>query len=213
MPAKDHPGAIGSLLLGYYKRKKLLFAGKVGTGFSQIEAEKIYQRLKPLRIEHPPFDEPVERGARRYVWVQPSVLCEVSFWEWTADKHIRHASFKGIREDKPPEQVHEEVPEKIHSAAGKNKMKMNKKNFTVEGIIISHPSREVYPGAGITKGDIATYYAKSMPFLLPFLENRLVSLLRCTDTIEGELFFSACAHERRKGACQWPVRGSQGKKA
>ena len=199
MPAKEHPRAVGSLLLGYYKGKKLLYAGKVGTGFSQREAEKIYRRLSPLKAEQSPFDGPVERGSRRYVWTQPSALCEVSFWEWTADKHIRHAVFKGLREDKPPKQVREEVPEQPPS--NPKKAKADKKVFTVEGIVISHPDREVYPGTGITKGDVAAYYAKIMPFLLPYAKNRLISLLRCTDTIEGELFFQRAPMKGGKGAC------------
>ena len=183
MPAKDNPKAVGSLLLGYYKGDKFLYAGKVGTGFGVELSKKIYKRLNPLRIKASPFDSPVEKSRRTHFWVKPEVLCEVSFWEWTADQHIRHASFKGLREDKAPEAVVQEKPEPPP------KKQTKKSNFTVEGITITHPDREVFPGTGITKGDVATHYAKVMPFILPFVENRLISLLRCTDTIEDQCFF------------------------
>ncbi len=178
MPAKDDPRAIGALLLGYHKGKDLLYAGKVGTGFSHAAARDLYKRLYPLKTASRPFDAKAPRGRREYIWVKPETLCQVSFWEWTADGHIRHASFKGLREDKPVREVRQEVPERAVTA---------KKNFTVEGVIITHPDRELFPG--ITKGAIAEYYGEAMPYLLPFAENRLLSLLRCTDMASGECFF------------------------
>lgn len=183
MPAKDNPKAVGSLLLGYYKNKKLLYAGKVGTGFGQELARQLYKSLKPLELDKSPFEGKVEKSRRKHYWVKPETLCEVKFWEWTPDKHIRHASFKGLREDKAPKAVKREIPEK---SPGKRKIK---KTFTVKGITISHPEREVYPGTGITKGEIAEYYDRALPYILPFVENRLISLLRCTDGIEGQCFF------------------------
>ncbi len=186
MPAKDNPKAVGSLLLGYYKNRKFLYAGKVGTGFGQELSKKIYKILNPLQTEKSFFESPVEKSRRKHFWVKPEILCEISFWEWTPDQHIRHASFKGLREDKAPQVVKQEIPEKPQEKISNN---TKKRNFTVEGITITHPEREVYPGTGITKGEIATYYAKAMPYILPFVENRLISLLRCTDSIEGQCFF------------------------
>jgi bifunctional non-homologous end joining protein LigD len=182
MPAKKNPKAVGALLLGYYEDGKLLYAGKVGIGFDQQTAKDIYKQLCPLIVDKSSFSDKIGRSRRQHLWVKPEVLCEVSFWEWTADRHIRHSSFKGLREDKKPEIVRREIPEKVFTARKKN-------IFTVEGVTITHPDREVYPGTGITKGDVATYYAKVLPYIFPFMENRLVSLLRCTETIAGECFF------------------------
>ncbi|MGZ9097638.1 MAG: DNA ligase D [Micavibrio sp.] len=195
MPSKNNNQAIGSLLLGYYKGKKFIFAGKVGTGFDTKTAKAIFRRLNPLKIAQSPFVGPIENGIRGYVWVKPVQACEVSFWEWTANKSIRHASFKGLREDKEPEEIHKEVPQKIKN----NTSQSQKKQFTIEGITITHPDREVYPGAGISKGDIAAYYAKVAPFMMPFAENRLISLLRCTGTIDGECFFQRAPMKGGKG--------------
>ena len=193
MPGKNNSKSISALLLGYYRDGKLAYAGKVGTGFDRKTAKIIYERLKPLEIKKSPFADRVEAGRRSYVWTQPDILCEVSFWEWTPERHIRHASFKGLREDKAPIQVHQELPEPPP------KKKSAGKNFTVEGITISHPGREVYPGAGISKGDIAAYYAKAAPFMLPYMERRLISLLRCTETISGECFFQRAPMKGGKG--------------
>ncbi len=186
LPAKDHPEAVGSLLLGYYKQGKFLYAGKVGTGFGVELSKQIYQRLNPLRTNVSPFDNRVEKSRRAHYWVKPQIVCNVTFWEWTADQRIRHSSFKGLREDKAPTTVRQEVPEKP-SAAIRKKSLTN--NFIIEGITITHSDREVFPDIGITKGDIATHYAKVMPFILPFVANRLISLLRCTDSIEEQCFF------------------------
>lgn len=199
MPAKQNAKAVGALLLGYYKNNTLHYAGKVGTGFNQKTAREIHERLIKLETAKSPFPGPVERGRRGYVWVKPQQLCEVSFWEWTPDKHIRHASFKGLREDKTPKEVHEEKPERPPQKAGGAKTRTKKDTFTIEGITITHPEREVYPGTGITKGDVATYYAKVMNYLLPFAENRLMSLMRCTETVEGECFFQRAPMQGDKG--------------
>lgn len=205
MPAKESRNAIGSLLLGYYKDGKLAYAGKVGTGFDVKLSREIYQRLSQMETPKSPFQETVERGRRGYVWVKPRQICEVKFWEWAPDGHIRHASFKGLRDDKSASAVRKERPEKPPS-------KTAKKNFTVEGIVISHPDREVFPGAGITKGDVATYYARAMPYFFPFAENRLLSLLRCTESIDGECFFQRAPMKGGKGNVRDLTPEHKGKK-
>jgi bifunctional non-homologous end joining protein LigD len=113
MPAKNHSKAIGALLLGYYKNQGFTYAGKVGTGFSQQLAKDIYQQLIPLQSMKSPFREKVGRGRRDHVFVKPEILCEISFIEWTSDGHIRHGSFKGLRADKNPKRVVEEVQKPI----------------------------------------------------------------------------------------------------
>lgn len=188
MPAKDNAKAIGSLLLGYYQGKKLHYAGKVGTGFTRAVAVDLYKKLKPLEIGETPFEGKTERGLRSYVFVKPERLAQVSFLEWTADKHIRHGSFKGLREDKLPKAVVKEKPEKPKATSKKTTAK-KKQNVSFEGVIITHPDRIVFPGTKITKADIAAYYAQIAPLMLPYMEDRLISLLRCTDGIEGECFF------------------------
>lgn len=111
--------------------------------------------------------------------------------EWTTDGHIRHASFKGLREDKNPKAVVEEIPQPLKDVTKdvKPRRKKNAEQVSFSGVTISHPERIVYPDSTITKGDVVAYYAKVAPLMLPFVEGRLISLLRCTDGIGGQCFF------------------------
>jgi len=190
MPAKDQAKAIGALLLGYYKNEQFTYAGKVGTGYSRTLAKEIYHKLIPLKIATSPFQEKVGRGRRDYVFVKPEILCEISFMEWTPDGHIRHASFKGLREDKNPKRVVEEIPKPIEQVTKDIKPRLqSKEEVSYRGVRISHPDRIVFPNTKITKGDVAGYYDRVAPLMLPVVRSRLISLLRCTDGIGGECFF------------------------
>jgi len=192
MPAKDSDKAVGALLLGYYKGKKFQYAGKIGTGFTRKTAQDVYRKLVPLKSGTSPFPEKIPRGRRGYIYLEPEMMCEVSFMEWTPEGHIRHGSFKGLREDKSPKTVKEEIPVSVKEAAGTTRKKAPKPkadDVSYLGVTISHPDREVYPGTGITKGDVAQYYDMVAPIMLPFVKKRLISLLRCTDGIKGQCFF------------------------
>lgn len=189
MPAKDDPKAVGALLLGYYRNKKFLYAGKVGTGFSRKLSKDVYKKLMALKTDHNPFPEKPPRGVRPYIYVRPEILCEISFMEWTADRHIRHGSFKGIREDKPAAAVKEEIPQKVQEIAIPAGRKAAKDTQIVGDVTITHATRVVYPETDITKGDVAKYYERVAPLMLPFMQGRLISLMRCTEGIKGECFF------------------------
>ena len=190
MPAKDQSKAIGALLLGYYKNEKFTYAGKVGTGYSRTLAKEIYQTLIPLQITTSPFQEKVGRGRRDYIFVKPDILCEISFIEWTPDGHIRHASFKGLREDKNPKRVVEEIPKPIEQVTkGTKPRSRSKAEVSYRGVKITHPDRIVFPDTDIAKGDVAEYYDRIASLMVPFVRSRLISLLRCTDGIGGECFF------------------------
>jgi bifunctional non-homologous end joining protein LigD len=103
---------IGALLIGYYDDDgKLVFAGKVGTGFSVDAARDLRQRLERLEQSTPRFmPAPPRRIGRHARWVKPSLVAEVAFSEWTGDGKIRHPSFQGLRRDKPAKQVRREDP-------------------------------------------------------------------------------------------------------
>jgi bifunctional non-homologous end joining protein LigD len=112
----------GALLVGYYKGGKLLFASKVGTGYSQATLRDIHGRMASLRVEKCPFANlPAQRTGRwgqgitpsamsNCVWTRPRLVCQVRFTEWTRDGGLRHPSFLGLREDKPPREVVAEMP-------------------------------------------------------------------------------------------------------
>jgi bifunctional non-homologous end joining protein LigD len=104
---------LGALLLGYYSGRKLLFAGRVGTGMSQRELAMLRQRLEPLAVAKMPLAEPPPRENRfgsplelsRAHWVRPKLVCEVTYVTWTADGLLRHPVYQGLREDKAARDV------------------------------------------------------------------------------------------------------------
>jgi bifunctional non-homologous end joining protein LigD len=94
--------AIGSLVLGYYEGKSLVYAGRVGTGFSFRDAASIWQALKPLHSKPPPLARELTRDQRDGVeWVEPRLVAQVKYTAWTDENILRHATFKGLRDDKP----------------------------------------------------------------------------------------------------------------
>ena len=95
----------GALLLGYYDDGKLRYAGKVGTGFDQVTLRDIAGRLAPLRRETPPFDDAGEIREKRVTWVEPELVAQVGFTEWTRHGRLRHPRFLGLRDDKPAREV------------------------------------------------------------------------------------------------------------
>ena len=100
---------LGALLLGYYDRGRLRYAGKVGTGFDRETLRDLAGRLAPLRRPDSPFAD--EAPARGTTWVEPRLVAQIGFSEWTRDGRLRHPRFLGLREDKDPREV---VREKAH---------------------------------------------------------------------------------------------------
>jgi bifunctional non-homologous end joining protein LigD len=117
--AKAGNRALGALYLGYRKDGRIVYAGKVGTGFTLADAAAVYKTLAPLE-EKLPNAASVPQAELRYIhWVRPSVICEVAFGEWTADGRIRHDSFQGLREDKPAQKIKRETPQPMDKPIGR----------------------------------------------------------------------------------------------
>jgi bifunctional non-homologous end joining protein LigD len=109
VPRSDAPRAVGALVLGYCENGALVYAGRVGTGFNAKSAAALFKQLQPLRVKQASFSETLPSLARKGVtWVKPELVAEVEFRGWTADDLVRHASFKGLREDKDPREVRRE---------------------------------------------------------------------------------------------------------
>lgn len=159
-----------ALLLGYYDEdKKLHYAGRVGTGFTDITFDKISHDLKKLTQTDSPFavNTPFDKNIQ---WLKPKLVAEVEFKNWTSDKILRQPSFKGLREDK------------VSTA-------ITLENEKTKKIQITHPDRIIYPHRGTTKKEVLNYYEEIAPYLLPYVQNRPVSILRCQKTTTSGCYY------------------------
>ena len=188
----DRTGAasqVGGLLLGYHDKGKLRYAGGVGTGWGAKTGRELHRLLAPLEIDQPALDEPVRPGRRSRRekgsehWVRPEVVVEVSFGEWTPDGHVRHASFKGVRTDKPAGEI---TREPMVTAPGPRPRGKAKER---SGVRLTHPERVIDDTTGLTKLDLFRYYESVAGWILPHLKNRPVMLVRAPQGIQGKLFF------------------------
>lgn len=213
----DSSKLFSSLLVGIYEGEKLIYTGKVGTGFNQKLQKEMMELFKPLIVSKTPFsEEPDINKPSRFrsnpphatvTWLKPDLVCEVSFTELTGDGIMRHPSFDGMRDDKNAKKVvlEEEAPtekivdmaDKIITPRGKVERKtlLNPNDKTQVRKINRHElkftnlNKVFWPKEGITKRDLINYYYQAAPFILPYLKNRPQSMNRFPDGIEGEGFY------------------------
>jgi bifunctional non-homologous end joining protein LigD len=203
-PAGSRVG-LGALLVGVYNGLRLVFAGKVGTGFSASDLRALTARLRKLEQRESPFDPPLRiPGAR---WVKPALVAEVAFTEWTSDGKMRHPSFQGLREDKSPREVTREVEAATPAAPATNGASRPARaadppagRATVAGVPLTHPDRVYYPKPRVTKLDLARYYESIADWILPHLNDRPTTLVRCPDGIAGQCFYQRHAAAGAAGA-------------
>lgn len=178
--ASQDPSLVGSLLLGVHEDKGLVHVGRVGTGFGRALARDLMKRLTALAQDDSPFAGPLSaterRGAR---FVRPDMVAEVEFRAWTGAGHLRHAAFRGLREDKPASEIRRE-----RAAADKSPAPGPQRRFR-----LTHPDRVYWPDAGITKADLAGHYERIWPLVGPHVVGRPLALLRAPEGIGGDMFF------------------------
>jgi len=180
----------GALLLGLHDEKgKLLYAGKVGTGFNQATLKSLHTQLKTLETDKSPLAKAAPaadvRGAQ---WLKPELMCEVAYAEMTRQGVVRHSVFHGLRTDKPAEAITHERAKPVASPA-KSGAGRQADPIGSGRIKISNPERVIDPSSGITKIELARFYAQIAPWVLPQLHNRPLALVRAPEGISGELFF------------------------
>jgi bifunctional non-homologous end joining protein LigD len=176
---------IGALLVGHYAGNALQFAGKVGTGFTVAVARDLRTRLEALEQKESPFQpRPAGWLGNHAHWVKPQLVAEVVFTEWTDEGKIRHPSFQGLRRDKKAVDVTREQPAEAPAAK-----KTSAARPLVGGVGISHADRVLYPEAGVTKRRLAEYYERVGEWIVPHVEGRPLTLVRCPEGLNGDCFF------------------------
>ncbi len=173
-------GTFGSLVLAVNEGGELRYVGNVGTGFDDREIRKLLTLLEPLRRESSPFTvEPKLPRVRKgdVHWVEPRLVAQVRFSEWTHDGHLRHPAYLGLREDKEPGEVRRENPIEEVVRHGKRELRL------------SNLDKPFWPDEGITKGDLLRYYQAIAPVLVPHLRDRPFTMRRYPDGAYGKAFF------------------------
>lgn len=209
-----------ALLLGVYEGKKLQFIGPVGTGFDKKSQEEILQRLKPLETKKCPFEtEPDYNKPSRFrpkppkasvTWVKPQVVAEVVYRTKAKDGSLRHPSFRGLREDKSPDEIKFEnavspaavtgnagSDTAIIAAPGKQERKSllnpseetQVKKVNNREIKFTNLSKVFWPKENYTKRDMLNYYYQIAPFMLPYMKDRPQTLNRFPNGINGKSFY------------------------
>jgi bifunctional non-homologous end joining protein LigD len=191
--------------------------GRTGTGFSERLLRELHKRLIVLKQPTPSFVNP-PRGADVHGmhWVKPRLVAEVSFAEWTNEGFLRQAAFQGLREDKIAKSVIKELPRTQGALRTSSKgsvqvsarrgppstRRSSKKNetagdepITVAGVALSHPDRVLFPDQGFTKLELARYYEHVSPWLLPHLQNRPLTLVRCPEGYHKHCFYQKHAND------------------
>ena len=170
-----------SLLAGVHKGKRLVYVGRVGTGFGEATVRKLLPRLKEVESDTSPFDSgaspPKEANMH---WARPELVAEIEFAGWTGGGNVRQAAFKGLRSDKPADEVEAEMATKPKSGSA-----------VVMGVSISHPDKKLWPDEKppVTKLDLAHYYESVGAWMIDHLKGRPCSIVRTPDGIAGQTFF------------------------
>ncbi len=196
---------IGALLMGHYRDGSFVYAGRVGTGFTEATLDELGSRFKELRRKRSPFDE-APKLPREAQFVEPRLVAEIEFREWTADGVMRAPSYKGLREDVSPQDVHlESAPAGValegEEAADPSspealfdeveRLPEGALSVTIDGraLKLSNWDKVLFPETGFTKGDLISYYTRAAPAVVPHLRDRALTLKRYPNGVEEQYFY------------------------
>ncbi|MGH8429133.1 MAG: DNA ligase D, partial [Solimonas sp.] len=195
--------SLSALLVGVHRGKKLVYVGRVGTGFSEAVIRKLLPQLRAIESKISPFAKdaspPKEIGMH---WTRPELVAEIEFAGWTDGGNVRQASFKGLRADKPAEEVVAEEPVKPSKAktaepatrrrpAAKSAPAKASGPTVVMGVSISNPDKPLWPDEEppVTKLELAQYFEAIGDWMIAHLKGRPCSIVRTPDGIHGQKFF------------------------
>jgi len=194
-------GQLRSLLVGVHRDGKLVYVGRVGTGFGRDTVARVLPRLHAVAADKSPFAGPgAPRKEANVNWARPELVAEIEFAGFTGGGSVRQAAFKGLREDKPAAEVEAEIPEPLETAElaephpksqarAPARAKGDKGPPVVMGVLLSNPGKALWPDGGdgrpVTKLDLARYLEEVGPWMMPHIRGRPCSIIRTPDGING----------------------------
>jgi bifunctional non-homologous end joining protein LigD len=174
--------SVGSLALGYHDNGNLLYAGRVGTGWTHDQSRSLRDELEKISATKPQFAKPLPAGNEKGVrWAEPRLVCEIEYRGWTKDRLLRAAAFKGLRDDRPADEI-------VLEASPKDSQPRTPSDR--EAVHLTHPERILWEEAGITKQGLADFYADIVDWILPHIAGRPLSLVRCPSGTGAKCFFA-----------------------
>jgi bifunctional non-homologous end joining protein LigD len=206
---------ISSLLLGVYEGDNLIYVGRAGTGLSARSMAELESKFAGIKSEASPFMNPPRvRSNEKITWLEPKLAAEIKFAEWTSEGLLRQASFKGLRTDKDPKTIRKETPndDSFHESAESREKSMEdeQSELVVEGVKITHPDKILFENPDITKADVVQYYEQVASRMLPYVSNRLLSIVRCPKGISQACFFKKHPGPGSQGVVTLKVPNSNG---
>ena len=215
---------VSSLLLGVYEGEELVYSGRAGTGLTERSREELEERFERIKREAPPFKQaPEVRANEKITWLEPELVAEIKFAEWTEEHLLRQASFEGLRTDKEPRDVRKEDaedearpddgPEEERPSAGAPEEQMETDGgIMIGGIRVTHPDKVIFEDPEIKKADVVRYYAKVAERMMPYAGHRILSIVRCPKGIGESCFFKKHPGPANSRIVTMPVTNSSGEK-
>lgn len=219
---------VSALLLGVYEGDDLIYVGRAGTGMTQRVMKDLEQQFEKLKRATSPFKEaPEGRKNEKITWLEPQLIAEIEFAEWTAEHLLRQASFKGLRADKDPKTVKREViayqtkleevdspmEETLEPRAGETSRNSSHQGAMVEGIKITNPTKILYENPKITKMDVVRYYQQVGERMMPYVGHRLLSIVRCPKGISASCFYKKHPGPGHRAIVPMVIENSEGETA
>ena len=214
---------VSALLLGIYEGEELVYAGRAGTGFTARIMKELEEKFENIKRQESSFKQaPKPKKNEKITWLEPVLVAEIKFAEWTEENLLRQASFKGLRRDKYPGDIRrenadddaqsDEKPKEAKPPANdlEGSMKAKGNGMIIAGIKITSPDKVIFEDPEITKEGVVRYYAAVSERMMPYVSNRILSIVRCPKGIAQSCFFKKHPGPDNKAIVTMPIINSKG---